>query len=174
MRTRWSRRECRVEVHVKARIQLQVIFEYLDHVNMMVAFKVDLSEVVLIEKVVGDDQSLVVVGEHDHVRAGVHAQVDDSCLERMLRVAYIKHPHLPGLERSEEQTVTALRHVQQLGHASADWHCNMRNDGLAVEYDFSCAGFGVYQIHQAVEHASRERARLRITGNQCDGHGDER
>src|SRR5260370_20224814 len=165
MRTRWSRRECRVEVHVKARIQLQVIFEYLDHVNMMVAFKVDLPEVVLIEKVVGDDQSLVVVGEHDHVRAGVHAQVDDSCLEGMLRVAYVKHPHLSGLGRSKEQTLTALRHVQPLGHASADWHCNMRNEGLAVEHYLGRARIGVHPATHAVKHSSGEGARLRITGN---------
>ncbi len=89
--------KCSVEIHVKARIQLQVIFEHLDHVNVMVAFKVDLPKVVLIEEVIGDDQSLVVVGKHDVVRSSVHAQVDDSCLDRMLRVAYIKRPHLPGL-----------------------------------------------------------------------------
>src|SRR5260370_23713716 len=128
---------------------------------MMVAFKVDLPEVVLMEKVVGEDASLVVVGEHDDVGAGVHAQVDDSCLEGMLRVAYVKHPHLAGLERSKEQTVTALRHVQQLGHASADWHCNMRNEGLAVEHYLGRSRIGVHQVHQAVKHASGEGARLR-------------
>src|SRR5712691_5343818 len=75
-----------VEVHVKTRVQLQVVFEHLDHVNVMVAFKVDLPEIVLIEEVIGNDQALIVVGEHDIVRASVHAQVDDSCLERMLGV----------------------------------------------------------------------------------------
>src|SRR5260370_20300198 len=92
-----------VEVHIKTRVQLQVVFEHLDHVNVMVAFKVDLREIVVIEEVIGNDQALIVVGEHDIVRASVHAQVDDSCLERMLGVGYVEHPDLPSLERSEDQ-----------------------------------------------------------------------
>jgi hypothetical protein len=44
------RREGCVEVHVKTRIQLQAVLEHLDDVNVMVAFKVDLAEVVLIEE----------------------------------------------------------------------------------------------------------------------------
>jgi len=34
---------------------------------------VDLPEIVLIEEAIGNDQALIVVGEHDIVRAGVHA-----------------------------------------------------------------------------------------------------
>jgi hypothetical protein len=98
MRTRRSCREGCVKVHVKTRIQLEAIFEHLDYVHVMVAFKVDFPEVILIKEVISNDQSFVVVGEHDVVRAGVHAQVDDSCLEGMLGVAYVKHADLPGLE----------------------------------------------------------------------------
>jgi hypothetical protein len=35
---------------------------------------------------------------HDVVRAGIHAQVDDSCLDGMLGVGYVQHADLPGLE----------------------------------------------------------------------------
>jgi hypothetical protein len=59
----------------------------LDYVDLMVAFKVDFAEVILVQEVVGNDQALVVVGEHDVVRAGIHAQVDDACLDGMLGAA---------------------------------------------------------------------------------------
>src|SRR5260370_32067576 len=62
VRPRRSCRERRVEIHVKAWIQFQVIFENVDHVYVVVAFKMKFAEVVLIEEVVGDHQSLVVVG----------------------------------------------------------------------------------------------------------------
>jgi hypothetical protein len=71
----------------------------LDYVDLMVAFKVDFAEVILVQEVVGNDQALVVVGEHDVVRAGIRAQVDDACLDGMLGVGYVHHADLPDLSK---------------------------------------------------------------------------
>jgi hypothetical protein len=64
MRTRRSCWEGGVEIQVKTRIQLEMIFEDSDYMHLVVAFKVDFAEVILIQEVIRNDQALVVVGEH--------------------------------------------------------------------------------------------------------------
>ena len=63
------------------------------------------------------------------------AEVDDAALHGMLRVADIQHSDLASLERAEDQSVAALRHRQELRHAAAHGHFDVRDDVLAVEDD---------------------------------------
>src|SRR3954469_19383549 len=98
VRPRRSRGECGVEVHIKPRIQFQMIFEYFDRVNVVIALEMNLSEVVFVEEVVTDHQPLVVIAECNRVRTRIHAQVHNPCLERMFRVAHVEHANLSGLK----------------------------------------------------------------------------
>ena len=54
-------REGCIEIHVKTLIQLQVIFGNFYYVDVVISFQVNLAEIVLVEKVIGDDQPLVVL-----------------------------------------------------------------------------------------------------------------
>src|SRR4029078_12140759 len=98
MGPRWPRRKRRIEVETEAPIELEMLARDLDDVHTMVPFEVDLSEVVLVEEIVGDDQALVVVGKVDIVWPGIDTEVDDVGLYRVLGVAHIEHAHLPRLE----------------------------------------------------------------------------
>src|SRR5215471_8237679 len=102
-----------IEIENEARIEFQVIFEDLDHANLVIAFKVDLAEIVLDEEVIGDSQPFAVVCESDGLRSGIQPQVDDSCPEPCFRVAGGEHAHLPCLERGVEQAVATLRHSER-------------------------------------------------------------
>src|SRR2546421_10409191 len=66
-----------VEVELEPRIERQAVARHLGHVNLVVAFRVNLSGVVLVEEVVGDDQALFVVGQAQVMRAGAGAQIEN-------------------------------------------------------------------------------------------------
>src|SRR5215831_12406569 len=108
MRSGGTSRKGGVEVELKTRIQFQHMAVDLNYVNLVVTFEMDLTEVVLVQEVIGSDQPLVVVSQADVVGPGADAQIDDRRLDWMLRVAYIQHPHLSGLEGREEQLVSTL------------------------------------------------------------------
>jgi len=98
VRPRRSGCERVVEVDVEAAVELQAMLEHLDHAHVVIAFEMDLAEVVLVEEVIADDQALVVVGQLNHVRSCIEAEVDDACLDGMLRIADIEHADLTGLK----------------------------------------------------------------------------
>src|SRR5262245_42593696 len=152
----WTRRsggEGSIEVHVETLIQLQVILMNLYRVNVMVAFKVNLAEVVLVEKIIGDDQSFVIVSQGNCMRAGLGAQADDTCLVRMIWVSYVEHADLASLEGGEEEPVSTSWHGQKLNHSSTDRNFDMRDNIFAIEDNLRSSGPGVYQVHEAVKHA---------------------
>ena len=151
-------------------IEGEVVLEHLDHMHMMVSLEVNLAEVVFIQEVIADDQTLVVVGERDHVRSGVEPQIDDAGLNRMLRIGDVEHSDLARLERREDQAIAGSRHREKLRHSSANRHLDVGNDGLAVEDDLRRSIRRVDQVDQPVEHPGCKGASERISGDQLDVH----
>src|SRR5215831_10924144 len=148
-----------------------MIFEYLDHSNLVIALEVDLAEIIFVKKVIGNHQPLVVVGESDGVRSGIQPEIHDASLKRRFRVADIKHAHLPCLERREEQAIASFRHRQKLDHASTDRDFDVGDDVLAVEYRDRRSVDGVHQVNESIEHTGGKCAAQGVTGNQFDVHG---
>src|SRR5262245_1878729 len=170
----WSRRsrgECGVEVDVEPPVQRELFPGHADHTNMMVPFQMDFAEVVLVQEVIADDEPLVVVGQRNHVRTGVDAEIDDAGLNRVLRIGDIEHADLTRLEGCEDQPVAGSWHREQLRHPAANGNLYVRHDVLAVEDDLRGSVRGVDEVDEAVEHAGGERAALRILRDQLDVHG---
>src|SRR5262245_5396526 len=78
--------ERRVEVELKTRIERQRIVGDLDHMHFMISFEVDFAKIILVEKVIGDHQALVILSEGDVVRASVHPKVDNGLLHEAVRL----------------------------------------------------------------------------------------
>ena len=57
-----------VEIQLEATIQDQIVFGDPSHVDFVVAFRVDLAAIVLVQEVVADDQALFIGSQTDVVR----------------------------------------------------------------------------------------------------------
>src|SRR5215472_14035142 len=147
------------------------MFRDLDHVHTVVALEMDFSKIILIQEVVRHHETLVIVCESDVVGTCVHSKIHDARLHRMFGIRYIEHAYLASLERSKDQTVARSRHGQQLSHASANIHLDMRNDVFAVEHHLGRAIESVHQINKPVKHPRGERPALWIARYQFYIHG---
>jgi len=98
---RWSRSESTVEINVQTPIQFEMVFVDFYHMDVVIPFEVDLAEVIFIKKVIGHHQPLIVVREDNRMRSRVHAEVDNSSLERMFGVAHVEHANLTCLKGRE-------------------------------------------------------------------------
>ena len=84
-------------------------------------------------------------------------------------------PIWPAWNEREDQPVAGLRHRQQLRHPAANGHLDVRARWSRSRRRHVAVPFsGVDEVHEAVEHARRERAALRIPRDQLDVHRAER
>lgn len=80
MRPRGAGTEGGVEVETELAVQLEPVRQNLDDVHPVVSLGVDLSRLVLVEEVVGDDQSTLVAGQRQVVR--ILAALEQAYVER--------------------------------------------------------------------------------------------
>jgi hypothetical protein len=90
--------EIPIEIQVEARIERERIVRKIDYVDLMISFEVNLTEVILIEEIVGDHETRIILGEIQIVRASPDPKIDDRLLRERIRVADVEQSDLPGLE----------------------------------------------------------------------------
>src|SRR5262249_42850591 len=144
--TSGPRGECRVEVEVKSLVLGKSIVRDIDHSNLMVAFKVNETRIILVQEVIRNHESLVVAAQYEVVRSGVFTKADNRQLFQIGTVRGVEQADLPGLEQAENQPVAALWSRQKLSHSSGHRSVYMRCYCLAVERRHSRAGNGIDQI----------------------------
>ena len=69
-------RERAIEVEVEVGIENQIILGHLGDMNIVVAFGVDLAEVVFVEEVIANNQTLFVFSEREIMRPRTLAQIE--------------------------------------------------------------------------------------------------
>ena len=55
VRTRWPSRECRVKVEIEFGIKNQILCHDFGNVDLVVAFRMDLAEVIFVQEVIADN-----------------------------------------------------------------------------------------------------------------------
>ena len=127
--------ESGVEVELEALIFDQAVVRHLHHAHFVVAFKVDDSGVILVEKVVGNYQPRIVFRQFDVMRPGVLSEAHNrpGNLPQLGAIRGVEHANLTRPNKPEDQPVAALRRGHDLTHAAANRRLDVRCHGSEIE-----------------------------------------
>jgi len=65
-----------VEVEIELGIKDQIILHDVGHMDLVIAFGVDLAEVIFVQEVIADHQALLIFGERDVMWTGARAEIE--------------------------------------------------------------------------------------------------
>jgi len=74
----WPRRACPQgcsAVKAESRVEIEVVATHFGHVYLVITFGVDLTDRILVEKVIRNDQALLVRSETEKMRPGVRTEI---------------------------------------------------------------------------------------------------
>src|SRR5207249_1036332 len=150
-----TRRESSVEIKMEARIKRQIVLADPGDMDFVVAFGVNLPEVVFIQKVVTDDQAPFIGRKGDVVGSGIASEIKHFDHTGRVWIGDVEHHHFSGLVHRNEKSAA-------IGGDAHELRPPAFRDGGKIEDRPRGSASGVQQVEVIVEHSGGEAAFLGV------------